>query len=60
MSKTQMFTLHKTFIGTLHDAIDIVHMSKTRHTLPKVMMKDKQEKENVKTSYITHICITVV
>lgn len=47
-SKIQMLTERmltlKSFIETLRYAIDITHMSKTRHTLPKVMLKDKQER----------------
>lgn len=43
MLTERMLTL-KSFIETLRDAIDITHMSKTRHTLPKVMLKDKQER----------------
>lgn len=45
----------KSFIGTLRDAVDIAHVSKTRHTLPKVMMKDKQEKPG-KVTVLTHTC----
>lgn len=45
-----VYTSH--VIGTLHDTTDTAHESKTRHTLSKVMMKDKKGEKNG----ASHIC----